>query len=174
MSDGFERLHYLLELPLDSPGVPARREEDDELRSQPDLRGPARGLLGRRRRHGVLGAADLRAAGDAAAGAPDGEHIFGGCSRHRRSRRCARPPSCWRHASGRASYDPAVLARNAVPAAAVVYAEDVYVERAFSERTAAAVPRLRLWLTSEYDHDGLRKDGERVLGRLLDLTRGRL
>ncbi len=73
-----------------------------------------------------------------------------------------------------ALYDRDVLAANTVPAAAAAYAEDPYVERAFSERTAAAVGKLRLWLTNEYDHDGLRKDGERVLGRLLDLARDRV
>ena len=29
------------------------------------------------------------------------------------------------------------------------------------------------WVTSEYDHNGLRVDGERILGRLIDLVRGR-
>jgi pimeloyl-ACP methyl ester carboxylesterase len=72
-----------------------------------------------------------------------------------------------------ALYDPAQLQVNEVPAAAVVYAEDVYVERRFSEETAAQVRGLRVWLTNEYEHEGLRHDGERVLGRLLDLTRGR-
>ena len=70
-------------------------------------------------------------------------------------------------------YDPERLAANEVPAAAVIYAEDLYVERACSEETAAAVRGLRPWVTSEYEHDGLRADGERVLGRLLDLARGR-
>jgi hypothetical protein len=28
-------------------------------------------------------------------------------------------------------------------------------------------------VTSEYDHNGLRIDGERILGRLIDLVRGR-
>ena len=73
-----------------------------------------------------------------------------------------------------ALYDGGVLAANEVPCAAAVYAEDPYVERAFSEQTAASVPKLRLWLTNEYDHDGLRRDADRVLGRLLDLARGRL
>jgi pimeloyl-ACP methyl ester carboxylesterase len=72
-----------------------------------------------------------------------------------------------------ALYDPARLAANEVPAAAVVYAEDAYVERRFSEQTAARVGGLRMWLTNEFEHDGLRQDGERVLGRLLDLVRGR-
>ena len=70
-------------------------------------------------------------------------------------------------------YDEAQLARNEVPAAAAIYAEDPYVERAYSEETAALTRGLRPWVTSEYDHDGLRADGERILGRLLDLARGR-
>jgi pimeloyl-ACP methyl ester carboxylesterase len=73
-----------------------------------------------------------------------------------------------------ALYDVERLRANEVPGAAVIYADDVYVERTFSERTAAQVRGLSCWLTNEYDHDGLRRDGERVLGRLLDLARGRL
>jgi hypothetical protein len=61
-----------------------------------------------------------------------------------------------------------------VPAAALIYAEDMYVERAFSEATAARIPGLRPWITNEYDHNGLRVDGERILGRLLDLARDRV
>ncbi len=70
-------------------------------------------------------------------------------------------------------YDRDVLAANEVPAAAAIYAEDMYVERAFSEQTAAQIRGLAPWLTSEYDHNGLRIDGERILGRLLDLARDR-
>ena len=70
-------------------------------------------------------------------------------------------------------YDEAVLEANDVPVAAAIYAEDPYVERRFSEETARRIRGLRPWLTSEYDHNGLRADGERVLGRLLDLLRGR-
>ena len=70
-------------------------------------------------------------------------------------------------------YDAGVLAANEVPAAAAIYTDDLYVERRFSEETAAAVRGLRPWITSEYEHDGLRVDGERVLGRLIDLARGR-
>jgi pimeloyl-ACP methyl ester carboxylesterase len=73
-----------------------------------------------------------------------------------------------------ALYDPARLEANEVPAAAAIYAEDMYVERAFSEETAARIRGLRPWVTSEYDHNGLRVDGERILGRLLDLARGRV
>ena len=70
-------------------------------------------------------------------------------------------------------YDADQLRRNEVPAAAAVYAEDMYVERVFSEETAAQVSGLRAWVTNEYQHDGLRADGDRILGRLIDLARGR-
>jgi hypothetical protein len=66
-----------------------------------------------------------------------------------------------------------VLAANEVPAAAAIYANDMFVPRALSEATAEGIAGLRVWLTSEYEHDGLRQAGDRVLGRLLDLTRGR-
>jgi pimeloyl-ACP methyl ester carboxylesterase len=70
-------------------------------------------------------------------------------------------------------YDPDRLRENDVPAAAVIYADDMYLERAFSEQTAAEIRGLRPWLTNELEHNGLRADGERVLGRLIDLARGR-
>jgi hypothetical protein len=70
-------------------------------------------------------------------------------------------------------YDADRLAANDVPAAAAIYADDVYVERAFSEETARQVRGLQPWVTSEYEHNGLRADGDRVLGHLLDLARGR-
>jgi pimeloyl-ACP methyl ester carboxylesterase len=70
-------------------------------------------------------------------------------------------------------YDADRLARNEVPVAATIYVDDVYVERAFAEETARGVRGLRPWITNEYAHNGLRADGERVLGRLLDLVRGR-
>jgi pimeloyl-ACP methyl ester carboxylesterase len=70
-------------------------------------------------------------------------------------------------------YDGDRLARNEIPVAATIYVNDLYVERAFAEETAAAVRGLRAWITDEYEHNGLRADGERVLGRLIDLVRGR-
>jgi hypothetical protein len=33
---------------------------------------------------------------------------------------------------------------------------------------------MRPWVTNEYDHNGLRADGGRILGRLIDLVRGRI
>jgi pimeloyl-ACP methyl ester carboxylesterase len=70
-------------------------------------------------------------------------------------------------------YDPERLRANEVPVAAIAYAEDMYVPREFSEATAAEIRGLRLWLTNEFEHNGLRVDGGRILGRLIDLARGR-
>lgn len=70
-------------------------------------------------------------------------------------------------------YDAAQLAVNEVPVAATIYVHDLYVERAFAEETAAAIRGLRTWITDEYVHNGLRADGARVLDRLIDLARGR-
>ena len=54
-----------------------------------------------------------------------------------------------------------------------LYLDDLYVPRELSEETAAQVRGLRAWRTDEYEHNGLRADGARILGRLLDLARGR-
>ena len=70
-------------------------------------------------------------------------------------------------------YDPDQLRANEVPVAAAIYANDPYVEREFSEETAALIRGARPWVTSEYEHNGLRADGDRILGRLIDLARGR-
>ena len=70
-------------------------------------------------------------------------------------------------------YDAAQLAHNEVPVAATIYVNDLYVERRFAEETARQIRGLRPWTTDEYEHNGLRADGERVLGRLIDLVRGR-
>jgi pimeloyl-ACP methyl ester carboxylesterase len=70
-------------------------------------------------------------------------------------------------------YDPAQLARNAVPAVAAIYAEDMYVPRALSEQTAAAIAGMKAWLTNEYEHNGLRASPA-VFERLLALRRDQL
>ena len=69
-------------------------------------------------------------------------------------------------------YDLDVLRRNSVPCAAVMYYNDMYVERAYSEETAQTIRGLRVWATNEYEHNGLRADGEKILGRLLGMLRG--
>jgi pimeloyl-ACP methyl ester carboxylesterase len=68
--------------------------------------------------------------------------------------------------------DPARLAANEVPAAAAVYYNDMYVPRELSMPTAAGIRGLRPWVTSEYEHDGLRVSGGKVLDRLIAMNRG--
>jgi len=70
-------------------------------------------------------------------------------------------------------YDEGQLRHNEVPVAATIYVNDLYVERTFAEETAVSVRGLRPWITNEFEHNGLRADGERVLGRLIDMVRGR-
>ena len=66
-------------------------------------------------------------------------------------------------------YDHERLASNEVPVAAAVYHEDMYVPRDLSLATAAAIPKVRTWVTSEHEHNGLRAAGEQVLDHLLGL-----
>jgi pimeloyl-ACP methyl ester carboxylesterase len=70
-------------------------------------------------------------------------------------------------------YDPDVLAHNEVPVAAAIYYNDPYVPSQFSIETAEQIRGLRPWITNEFEHDALRMDPERLLGRLIDMTRGR-
>ena len=71
-------------------------------------------------------------------------------------------------------YDPSRLAANEVPVAAAVYYNDMYVDREFSMRTAGAIRGLRWWVTSEYEHDGLRVSSGAVLNRLIGMCRGQI
>ena len=68
-------------------------------------------------------------------------------------------------------YDVEKLKQNRVPVAAAVYFDDMYVHREFSEETARIVPNMKLWITSQYEHNGLRADGEAVVDRLLQMVR---
>src|SRR6266700_3729962 len=76
------------------------------------------------------------------------------------------------HDAWPALYDPARLAANEVPVAAAVYYDDMYVPQQFSLQTAARIRGLRRWVTSEYEHDGLRLGRGAVLDRLIGLVRG--
>ncbi|MEO8102428.1 MAG: alpha/beta fold hydrolase [Betaproteobacteria bacterium] len=69
-------------------------------------------------------------------------------------------------------YDVDKLKQNRVPVAAAVYFDDMYVHREFSEETARIVPNMKLWVTNQYEHNGLRADGEAVVERLLQMVRG--
>jgi pimeloyl-ACP methyl ester carboxylesterase len=70
-------------------------------------------------------------------------------------------------------YDADRLRHNDVPVAATIYVNDVYVERDFAMETARLIKGLRPWTTDEYEHNGIRADGERVLDRLIALVKGR-
>ncbi|MFD9636800.1 alpha/beta hydrolase, partial [Streptomyces violascens] len=71
-------------------------------------------------------------------------------------------------------YAPDVLAANRVPVFAAVYHDDMYVDTADSLATADAVRGLRTWVTNEWEHDGLRVSGGKVLDRLIGMAQGRL
>jgi pimeloyl-ACP methyl ester carboxylesterase len=173
MSDGAERLHGILELPPDSPAF----AHDIEVLGF--ARNPIYAILHEAcyaDGHATRWSAQ-RTIPDAYADDPallTGEHVFPwmfeelGALRPLREAADLLAEHPWPRL-----YDPEVLAHNSVPAAAAIYTEDLYVERAFSEEAAAAVRGLRPWVTSEYEHNGLRADGDRILGRLLDLVRGR-
>lgn len=174
MSDGYERLHYLLEL---DPSSPAFLHDAQEATSF--ARNPIYAVL-----HEACwadGTATRWSAQRMLAERPEapddlltGEHVFPWMFEGPSLQGLAEVAELLAQREWPALYDAKALATNEVPAAAIVYAEDAYVERAFSEQTAKAVPGLKVWLTNEYEHDGLRKDSERVLGRLLDMVRGRI
>jgi pimeloyl-ACP methyl ester carboxylesterase len=174
MSDGAERLHYILELDPDSPAF-----RHDTETATPFARNPIYAIL-----HEACWADGGATRWSAERVMPDeyretpelftGEHVYpwmfedyGALAPLREAAEILAAHEWPR------LYDEERLARNAVPAAAAVYTEDPYVERAYSEETIAATPNVRAWVTSEYDHNGLRADGDRILGRLLDLVRGR-
>jgi hypothetical protein len=69
-------------------------------------------------------------------------------------------------------YNLDVLSKNQVPVAAAVYFNDMYVDVSYTLETVRQVPNIRTWVTSEYEHNGLRADGERVLDLLITLLRG--
>ena len=69
-------------------------------------------------------------------------------------------------------YDLEVLKNNQVPVAAAIYSEDMYVEMQYSLETVARVNNLKYWLTSEFEHNGIRIDGDKVLSKLIDLNQG--
>ncbi|WP_028059952.1 alpha/beta fold hydrolase [Candidatus Solirubrobacter pratensis] len=174
MSDGFEKLHYILELPPDSPAF-----RHDVEPGMGFARNPIYAII-----HEVCYADGGATRWSAARVLPaeyaetpellTGEHVFPWLFEDYSALAPLRDAAelLAAHEWPRL-HDPSVLAANEVPAAAAIYAEDLYVERSFSEETAAAIRGLRPWLTSEYEHNGIRADGARVLGRLLDLARGR-
>ncbi|MGA6225889.1 alpha/beta fold hydrolase [Streptomyces umbrinus] len=68
-------------------------------------------------------------------------------------------------------YDPDRLAANEVSVAAAVYHDDMYVDTDHALSTARTIRGLRTYVTNEFEHDGVRAGGPRVLDRLIDLAR---
>jgi hypothetical protein len=176
MSDGADRLHYLLELDPDSPGFAY-----DALAAEPFARNPVYAIL-----HeacycdgGVTNWSAQRMLPpdyeDADSILLTGEHVYPWMfEEYAALAPLSEAAELLAAREWPRLYAPDVLAHNTVPVAAAVYADDIYVERVFSEETAARVGGMRTWLTSEYDHNGLRADGARILTHLLDMARGRL
>jgi pimeloyl-ACP methyl ester carboxylesterase len=174
MSDGAEHLHHILELPFDSPAF-----RHDVAGAVGFARNPLYAVL-----HEACYANGGVTAWSAERMLPaefeddcdlfTGEHVYPWMFEDYRELASLREAAelVAAHEWPRL-YDPEVLAVNDVPCAAAIYTEDMYVEREFSEETAAPVAGMRTWVTSEYDHNGLRADGARVLGHLVDLVRGR-
>lgn len=74
--------------------------------------------------------------------------------------------------SERQLYDAARLASNAVPVAAAIYHDDMYVDAELSLATARHVGNLDHWITNEFEHDGLRQSGL-VLTRLMEMIKAK-
>lgn len=173
MSDGAERIHYLLELPPDSPAF-----RHDVEQADPFSRNPIYAILHEASwADGYATRWSAQRVLPAEFEAPDvftGEHVYPWVFEDSAALAPLRDAA---HLLAERDwprlYDPDVLRHNEVPTAAAIYVEDMYVERSFSEETAGQIRGLRTWITNEYQHNGLRIDGERILGRLLDLARGR-
>jgi pimeloyl-ACP methyl ester carboxylesterase len=172
MSDGFEKLHYRLELAVDSPAFLHDVEAD-----YPFARNPLYAII-----HEACYAPGFATRWSAQRVLPDeiredatlftGEHVFPWMFEdYGALRPLAGAAGILAEYEWPQLYDAERLRANEVPAAAAIYAEDMYVERAHSEETAAVIRGLRPWVTDEYEHDGLRADGMRVLGTLIDLVR---
>ena len=61
-----------------------------------------------------------------------------------------------------------------MPCVAAVFANDMYVECAFSMEAAARIRGIKVWLTNEYEHNGIRADGVRLLDRLMGMLHGQV
>ncbi|KAK7340314.1 hypothetical protein VNO77_21016 [Canavalia gladiata] len=70
-------------------------------------------------------------------------------------------------------YDVQVLNNNKVPVAAAVYYEDLYVNFKLAMETASQIAGIRLWITNEFMHSGLRDNGTKVIDHLLGMLNGR-
>lgn len=60
-----------------------------------------------------------------------------------------------------------------VPVAAAVYYEDMYVNFNIAKETASQIAGIRLWVTNEYMHSGIRDGGSHVFEHLMGLLNGK-
>ena len=65
-------------------------------------------------------------------------------------------------------YNTDVLARNTVPVSAIVYYDDMFVPADLSLASAESIQGLEPWVTNEFEHDGLRAAGPRILEGLVE------
>lgn len=63
-------------------------------------------------------------------------------------------------------YDVDQLAGNEVPVAALVYTDDVYVDRDLSIAAANQVAKLQVWESDQWHHDGIGEAGAEIFARL--------
>ncbi len=73
-----------------------------------------------------------------------------------------------------ALYERKALKACTVPCVGTIYHDDLYVDRVLAEKTAKTIRGCKYWLTNEYEHDGIREDGEKVLERLLSMLKGEI
>lgn len=70
-------------------------------------------------------------------------------------------------------YDVAALKNNKVPVAAALYYDDMYVNFNLAMETAEHISGIRLWITNEYMHSGLRDGGSHVFDHLVGMLNGK-
>lgn len=68
-------------------------------------------------------------------------------------------------------YDVEQLARNEVPVAALVYTDDVYVDRDLSIAAAEQVANLQVWESDQWHHDGIGEAGAEIFTRLHEMIK---
>lgn len=66
-------------------------------------------------------------------------------------------------------YDLEVLKNNTVPTAAAIYFDDMYVDINYCLETVAQIANIETWVSSDYDHNGIRVGGELIFNKLYGL-----
>jgi pimeloyl-ACP methyl ester carboxylesterase len=173
MSNGGDRIHYLVELPLESPAF-----LHDAEGAMPYMRQPIYAII-----HEASYADGVATRWSAERVMPaeyednpyfTDEHVFSWMFDEYSSLAPLKESAeiLAEHAWPRL-YDEDVLRNNEVPVSAAIYFEDPYVESAFSLETLEMMPNVRPWVTNEFHHDALRLHGDKVMDRLIALARGR-